>query len=87
MGNALDEDDEKTDPGPCSCSECRVRLRLRERIVEARVMRFTSVQQPLEGGWWWTVYLQREGATEVRGAGSTEENAIDQALRLLGAPP
>lgn len=83
VGADLEPDDDATDPGPCGCSECRAKLRLRERLATAHVQRFIRVEAPLAGGPAWTVYLQREDAATSKGTGDTEEAAIDAALHEL----
>lgn len=85
IGYELDEldDDEQTDPGPCACAACSAKVRLRDRIAEARVVRFIRVQAPLSDGPAWTVYLQRDDAATAKGEGATEDIAIESALAEL----
>lgn len=80
---AFDEDD--TDPGPCCCAACRERLRLREQVTAAAVTRFISIEAPLaKDSPAWTVYLERAPDKDgFRGHGDTEEEAIEDALRVL----
>lgn len=88
VGNeALAEDDDETTPLTCPCAACGERARMRALIASAHITRLTSICSPrasVDGGDPWTVYVVQAGHVAASGRGATEEEALHEALRVLG---
>lgn len=72
---------------PCACAACCERTRMRELVAAAQITRLTAIHAPraaAEGTDPWTVYVTKDGHVAASGRGRTEEEAIHEALRVLG---
>ena len=86
MGKEAFADDETT-PVACECPECGARAQMRALVAAAHITRLTAIHAPLaeeSGGDSWTVYVVQGGHVSASGRGATEEEALHEALRVLG---
>lgn len=80
-GSALDED---TTPNECGCAACLERARMRDLVASAHITRLTTIHSLDSAGPPWTVFVVQGGRVNALGRGYDEEQALYEALRVLG---
>jgi hypothetical protein len=79
--------DDETQPSACGCAACLERARLGAIVEALDITRVTSIYSraaELGARDPWTVYVAQSGRVTATGQGTTEEEALHEALRVLG---